>query len=243
MGMAIKALVRSIIDFCFPALCLLCRKFLSTPAEQHVCAACLDAFPFIRGVLCPRCGIPFVSQEGSDHLCSRCISKTPFYDSARSIGVYAGVLRHAIHQFKYDHRSLLSVPLGAMLSEQGRAVLKTHEYDVIMPVLLHPRRVRQRGFNQSLSLARTVAQAWGIAIEREGLKRTRWTDPQTMLPEKDRVRNVRGAFAYQGQGVTRKTVLLIDDVYTSGSTVNECAKVLKKQGAGRVDVLTLARTL
>jgi ComF family protein len=113
----------------------------------------------------------------------------------------------------------------------------------VLPVPLHPRRLRQRGFNQSLFLARQVGQQWGIAVETEGLKRIRWTDPQTMLPVKERMHNVRGAFVYSGRGVENRAVVLIDDVYTSGSTVDECARVLKRSGAKRVDVLTVARTI
>ncbi len=171
------------------------------------------------------------------------MGRPPFFDRARAVGAYDGSLRTAIHRFKYDNRSLLAEPLGALLAESGRQILQRERYDIIMPVPLHERRVRQRGFNQSLFLARQVGERWGIALEAEGLKRSRWTDPQTMLPEKVRLKNVRGAFTYRGPGVMYKEVLLIDDVYTSGSTVNECAKVLKKQGAGIVDVLTLARTL
>jgi ComF family protein len=241
--MAIRGLVFAVIDFFFPPLCLLCRAFLSAPEEKYLCTECLDAFPLISGPLCPICGIPFVSQQGADHVCSRCIDRMPYFDSARAIGAYDGALRKAIHQFKYNNRSLLSAPLGSILSQHGKTVLPRDTYDVVMPVPLHPRRLRQRGFNQSLFLARSVAQAWGIAFDREGLHRTRWTDPQTMLPQKERRHNVKGAFAYQGRGVTAKAVLLVDDVYTSGSTANECAQVLKKQGAGRVDVLTLARTI
>ena len=229
-------------DFFFPPRCLLCRNFLIAPHETYFCSPCSEALPLISGPLCPRCGMPFVSPEGADHLCSRCIGKDPAFDTARAVGIYAGALRQAIHLFKYNSRSLLAAPLGIVLAEQGRGLLE-HEHDVIMPVPLHARRIRQRGFNQSLVLARQVGKLWGVAVAAEGLERTRWTDPQTMLHERQRLRNVRDAFSCRTTAVEKKSILLVDDVYTSGSTVNECAKVLKRSGARRVDVLTLARTL
>ena len=241
--MGLRSLFAAAADFFFPPQCLLCRKSLSALDETCFCASCRGEFSYISGPLCPVCGIPFVSQQGEDHLCSRCIGKAPLYDRARAVGEYDGSLRTAIHRFKYDSRSLLAAPLGQLLADKGRQLLESEAYDVVLPVPLHPRRLRQRGFNQSLFLARQVGQQWDIPVETEGLKRVRWTDPQTMLPVKERVHNVRGAFAYSGRGVEDRAVVLIDDVYTSGSTVDECARVLKRSGARRVDVLTLARTI
>ena len=240
--MGFRNLFTATADFFFPPRCLLCRKFLIAPHETYFCRPCSEALPLISGPLCPCCGMPFVSQEGADHLCSRCIGKAPAFDTARAVGIYAGALKQAIHLFKYNSRSLLAAPLGTVLAQQGRGLLE-HEHDVIMPVPLHARRIRQRGFNQSLVLARQVGKLWDVAVAAEGLERTRWTDPQTMLHERQRLRNVRDAFSCRATAVEKKSILLVDDVYTSGSTVNECAKVLKRNGARRVDVLTLARTL
>jgi ComF family protein len=241
--MGLRNFFAAAADFFFPPQCLLCRKSLSALDEAYFCAPCGGEFSYISGPLCPRCGIPFISPEGEDHLCSRCIGRAPLFDRARAVGEYDGSLRTAIHRFKYDCRSLLAEPLGHLLAERGRQLLKGDAYDVVLPVPLHPRRLRQRGFNQSLFLARQVGQQWGIIVETEGLKRIRWTDPQTMLPVKERMHNVRGAFVYSGRGVENRAVVLIDDVYTSGSTVDECARVLKRSGAKRVDVLTVARTI
>ena len=241
--MGLRNLCAAAVDLFFPPRCLLCRKSLSAAGETYFCSTCREEFSYISGPLCAQCGIPFVSQAGVDHLCSRCISSAPLFDQARAVGEYDGSLRTAIHRFKYDSRSLLAEPLGHLLADRGRQLLKGAPYDVVLPVPLHPHRLRQRGFNQSLVLARQVGQQWGIAVEAEGLKRIRWTDSQTMLPVKERLHNVRGAFAYNGRGVENKAVLLIDDVYTSGSTVDECARVMKRNGAKRVDVLTVARTI
>ncbi len=241
--MGLRDFFIAVVNFFFPPQCLLCRTFLVAPHDDALCATCRRDFPYISGPLCPVCGIPFPSREGADHICGRCMRRAPRFDRARAVGHYHGSLRTAIHRFKYDSRSLLAAPLGRLLAENGRQLLGCAAYDVIMPVPLHAQRLRQRGFNQSLVLARAVGRHWGLPVEIEGLRRVRWTDPQTMLPIKERRHNVKGAFCYCGHGVQQKTVLLIDDVYTSGSTVEECANILKQSGARQVDVLTLARTI
>jgi ComF family protein len=229
-------------DFFFPPQCVLCRKFLLADRAGYFCKDCFDSISLNNSPICPRCGMMFESKEGGDHFCSRCIGWSPFFDMARSVSVYEGMLRKAIHFFKYNNKSMLAAPLGKLLSVYGVRRLSIKEYELIMPVPLHPRRLRQRGFNQSLVLARKAARAWGKKVSAESLKRLRWTTPQTDLSEKQRRKNVKGAFSCREEAVRGKKILLIDDVYTSGSTVNECARVLKSQGALKVAVLTLART-
>lgn len=137
---------------------------------------------------------------------------------------------------------MLAEPLGSLLSHYGAQMLHPEGYDLIMPVPLHPRRLRERGYNQSLMLSRQLGRAWKVGVSVESLRRHRWTEPQTMLSANDRRKNIKGAFSWAGSSPADKKVLLVDDVYTSGSTANECARVLKKHGAITVDVLTLART-
>jgi ComF family protein len=132
--------------------------------------------------------------------------------------------------------------LGQLLAEHGSRFLTVAEIDLIVPVPLHRRRLRQRGYNQSLELARHLGAAWGISVAPEWLVRHRETSRQTSLSRQERSRNVRGAFAWKGPALGAKRVVLIDDVYTSGATANECAGVLKRSGAGTVEVLTLAHT-
>jgi ComF family protein len=128
-----------------------------------------------------------------------------------------------------------------LLAQRGPGLLGRRAYECIMPVPLHTARLRQRGFNQSLVLARCVGRAWQIPVAAEVLIKLRPTQPQTLLPLAQRRRNVRGAFACSGR-LRYTRVLLVDDVYTSGSTAHECARVLKRHGVEQVDVLTLART-
>ncbi|MCP4716235.1 MAG: ComF family protein [Deltaproteobacteria bacterium] len=135
----------------------------------------------------------------------------------------------------------MGAPLGKLLSAYGMRVLPEREHRVLMPVPLHRHRLRERGYNQSLLLARHLAQHRDMAVMPEGLCRHRRTIPQTSLSGRERRRNLRNAFSLGGVACEGLHVLLIDDVFTSGATVNECARVLKRHGAACVDVLTLAR--
>jgi ComF family protein len=233
---------RALADFFFPPLCLVCRQPVASYAETFLCGNCAADLTFINSPLCRICGIMFKSREGDDHVCGSCLSAPPRFDRARSVGVYAGTLRAAIHAFKYRGGLLFAKPLGRLLAEHGRQVLEAGPMDFIAPVPLHSKRLRERGFNQSLELARCVGKSWDIAVAAEGLQRIRQTPQQAALPRTERSRNVRGAFAWEGCRLGGKRVLLIDDVYTSGATADECAGILKKAGAAAVAVLTLAHT-
>jgi ComF family protein len=234
---------RAFIDFFFPPLCLVCKRPLASYEKTFLCDSCTDELAFIDSPLCCSCGILFTSRAGDDHLCGNCRESPPRFDRARAAAVYAGAIRSAIHQFKYRGGLLFAKHLGQLLAEHGRRFFTVAEVDLIVPVPLHRRRLRQRGYNQSLELARHVGACWGMPVAPAWLLRNRETPQQTALSRQERFRNVRGAFAWTGPGLGDKRVVLIDDVYTSGATANECAGVLKKSGAGTVEVLTLAHTL
>jgi ComF family protein len=149
----------------------------------------------------------------------------------------------AIHELKYAQRTHLADPLGSLLASFAQTWIGELKGYLIMPVPLHPRRLRSRGFNQSLLLARCVASKTGSDLDFLSLRRTRFTKPQTELSSKERKKNVRKAFEVVApEAVKGKTIVLVDDVATTGSTLNECAKALKKAGADSVLCLVLART-
>jgi ComF family protein len=144
---------------------------------------------------------------------------------------------------KYSEKTHLARPLGLLLSSFAKAWLQGQGSLLVMPVPLHPKRLRERGFNQSLLLAGEVASALGADLDFSSLKRIKYTQPQTGLGSDERKKNVRGAFGVSDrQAVRRRAVLLVDDVATTGSTLNECARTLKRAGAGEVLCLVLART-
>lgn len=160
-----------------------------------------------------------------------------YFSWARGILIYDDATSKAIQKFKYNMDTTYSKALGLIISSYSD--LKS--FDMVIPVPLHIKRLRERGFNQSLLLARAVGKRHRITVDPFALKRTRWTVPQVNLSGKERKLNVKGAFEVQ-KDVKGKRVLLVDDVYTTGATVRECSKVLKKSGAKDVCVLTLART-
>lgn len=240
--MKCRDVLQAVIDFFFPPQCLLCRSFLASYREGYFCATCRGSFSFTSSPLCPKCGIMFKSREGEDHVCSRCMEHAYAFDTARAMGAYDGMLRRAIHLFKYANKSMLAEPLGRLLAEHGAGMVQPEAYDLIVPVPLHPQRLRERGYNQALMLGRALGRAWNITVRPDSLRKIKRTEPQTTLSAQERWKNVRGAFCWTGAPLHGKKILLVDDVYTSGSTAHECAGVLKKAGATQVDVLTLART-
>jgi ComF family protein len=157
--------------------------------------------------------------------------------------VYDGILMEAIHQFKYAGRTMLARVFGPLMADSTELFSTLSEKPLIMPVPLHPRRLRERGFNQSLLLARHISMVRGAELDFMTLKRVKYTAPQTSLGQKERPANVRKAFALDKAGtVSGRSVLLVDDVATTGSTLNECARVLKKGGSKEIFGLVLART-
>ncbi|MBF8250647.1 MAG: amidophosphoribosyltransferase-like protein [Deltaproteobacteria bacterium] len=155
---------------------------------------------------------------------------------ARGVLVYDDATAKAIHRFKYGHDTTFSRPLGSMMADYP-----LESFDLIIPVPLHIKRLRERGFNQSLLLANAIGKRQRIPVDPYILKRIRWTVPQVNLTGRERKVNVRGAFEVCGD-VREKRILIVDDVYTTGATVSECSKVLKESGAKEVCVLTLSRT-
>ena len=192
--------------------------------------------------MCPRCGVGFATDMGEDHLCSDCLQGDGHFTKARSFAHYEGLMADLISRFKYRGASRLAKTLGTLLADYSHAGFSFLDYGVIIPVPLHARRLRQRGYNQSLLLARTIARRHAIPLDYTSLRRIRPTQPQTELSGLQRQTNIRGAFAVRKKdAVNEKNILLIDDVFTTGATVEECAYVLLKSGAKRVDVLTLVR--
>lgn len=209
---------------------------------------------FVYPLRCALCDCSIRYDEGAS-LCSPCAASLnpveadftaphlahAWFDRARSVYPFEGRLRDALHGFKYGERFDLTKYLARVLEGEVR---KMEWPDVIVPVPLHPKRLRSRGFNQSVIVARPLAKRLGITFDVETLVRATDPGPQVERERKERIKAVKGIFAVKNpRAIKGKNVLLIDDVLTTGATVNECARVLKKSGATRVDILTIARTL
>jgi ComF family protein len=233
------SLLRKFIDLLYPPRCLLCRAFL---ASGSLCGSCFSAFSRLVSPVCPICGGPFADGIQEDHVCEECLRKRPYFHSAASPYLYDGRIMDAIHQFKYEGKPHMAKVLGPLLASFGRERLSGQSGLLIMPVPLHPKRLKQRGYNQSLLLARHVSTGMNASLDFMSLRRTRDTQVQTGLKKDERRRNVKRAFGVADRhAVKDKTILLVDDVATTGSTLNECAKVLRKAGCSKVYCLVLAR--
>jgi ComF family protein len=233
-----------IVDFILPASCSYCRSPIRDSGIPRFCHECWSDFSPLQGPLCPSCGRPFGSPESltnsPEHECYNCRNDPPHYDQALAAGLFEGPLREAIHIYKYRPVQALGMHLSSWMSEQVRI---TVPLDVAMPVPLHKKRLRNRGFNQALLLAHGVSERFALPLSYDNLMRNRYTRPQVELSGRERAENVRGAFKLlRPIEVSEKRILLVDDVFTTGATMNECAKVLKEAGAKSVSVMTLART-
>ena len=236
-------LAATLVDFVLPPCCAACGRFCSV---DGLCRACREEFVPLRSPLCCRCGIGF-SGPGADHACGACTAAPPHFDRARAAFGYDAIAQRRkplavlLHRYKYG-RDVTLAPLFARLLLESPPLAPEH--DLIVPVPLHVRRLRWRGFNQALLLARLVAPSWKAAVDPFALERTRETVTQVGLDDEARRANLRGAFRLRpGHLLRGRRVLLVDDVLTTGATADECARVLKQAGAERVDVLALARAL
>lgn len=238
-----EGILKGLIDLIFPPLCAFCGTPLAEDEGGEICPGCLGSVRFISPPICPTCGVPFDSQSGDDHLCGQCLQGKWHFGSARALGLYDGPIREAIHALKYEGKSFLAKPLVGLL-DRAYPFIDYGSYDLLVPVPLHPKRLRERGFNQALVLARAIGRKAEVPCTGFVLRKTRPSAPQIDLSPKEREKNVKGSFAVADPTKVRgKRVLLIDDVMTTGSTVNECARVLLKAGAGWVGVFTMARTV
>ena len=238
-------LLRETLLLVYPPMCAGCSRAFYSERSEPFCRDCFIALDLISEPYCPLCGIPFSSEKTTNHLCGDCLGSVHRFDRARATGFYQGLIREVIHRFKYGAKTFLVRPLARMLIGPGNELTRMHRIDTIVPVPLHCKRLRQRGFNQASLLARRLGSLLKIPVDYSSLKRTRWTDPQIGLNRNQRAANVKNAFSLKArEKIKGKGILLLDDVLTTGETVNQCVRVLKKDGGAReVVVLTVARTV
>ncbi|RLB07958.1 MAG: ComF family protein [Deltaproteobacteria bacterium] len=212
---------------------------------MSICPNCQRDLKPITPPFCPRCGLPFLCAEDDKvHLCSHCLKEKRYFELHRSFGLYEGALKEAIHRFKYLGEFPLLKVFADLMSTTFQALCLDHPVDLIVPVPLHVRRLRQRGFNQALLLAKELSKRTGIRYGQRVLRKVKDTPFQSTLKGTERRKNIKGAFHVNNTEEARgKSILLVDDVCTTGATVNECARTLLNGGAERVVALTLARVV
>jgi ComF family protein len=237
-AIALQRLLHAIL----PVDCAACGRALDDDPVPFFCRSCWATIKPLVGAGCPRCGRPFrapVALEYSPgHLCGACRLRPPSFTQAWPLYPYESPLKDAIVLFKYRRKVSLASALGDLLCTASSLL---PEVDVVMPVPLHPKRLREREFNQSLLLADRLGRTLHRPVSYRDLVRVRPTVPQTELSRRSRLKNLRKAFLVPApERVRQKRILLIDDVLTTGATVNECAKTLRRAGSGDVYVATLA---
>lgn len=230
-----------LLDLLWPRSCEACGK-PAGDAARYLCWDCLAALPVIEPPFCSRCGDPVQGHITRDYMCSFCVDREPAFDQARSALRFAGPVKEVLHRFKYVNATHLDRDLATLL----HACVGTHycreRFDAVAFAPLHPAKERTRTYNQAFLLAKRLARMMELPLARGCLKRVRETGTQTRLNMRERARNVAGAFeARCPEWIQGRSFLLVDDVMTTGATVNEISRVLKAAGASRVCIATVAR--
>lgn len=226
----------------FPSYCKLCGSFLERKKEKVVCSCCWESLFKWPASFCLVCG-GFFQEPVNPHVCINCLRNPPPFTRHRSCSFYRGKLKDVILLYKYKGFRILGKHLASFADEMlGRNLEIWQGVEILIPVPLHPRRKKMRGFNQSAILAKELAKKKNFCFLQNSLIRTVYRPPQTSVEKGERESNVRGVFEVKKtEKIKNKIVCLIDDVYTTGATLRECARVLKKAGVKEVRALTIAQ--
>jgi len=226
---ALRDSLRTLASEALSGTCLLCA---ADSASSLLCPACSADLPRQAAAVCPQCGIETPLGER----CGACLKSPPAFTRTIAPFRYEFPIDRMVQALKYSHRLPLSKWFGNSLSGQ----IAAGDHDLLLPLPLHPSRLRDRGFNQSAEIARAIHSRLGIPMHVDCLARIRATPPQTALPLKERAKNVRGAFECSAD-LTGKRILLVDDVMTTGATLRECARILQLHGAAQITLAVAAR--
>jgi ComF family protein len=241
LAAATRSLCALALGVALPRICAACREPVG---DEGLCASCWSKLAFIAPPYCDRLGIPFPFDPGPGVLSMEAIADPPAYRRARAAVRFEEVARKLVHALKYGDRLDLAPMMGRWMANAGRTL--TEDADLLVPVPLHWRRQWARRFNQSALLAEVVGKASGLAVSHGALKRIKATAQQVGLARSERALNVQGAFRVPAEArieVAGRRLILVDDVLTTGATIETCAKTLLRAGAAEVDVLVFARVV
>jgi ComF family protein len=232
-----------LVNALFKQKCLLCdSKIIGTQANTLVvCEACLNDLPWHSNNACPQCGL---SSRGQ--LCGSCINSPPSFDATHAVFLYDFPINAMMVRYKYGNSLNLGDTFGQFLAEKIAHENLTENIDFVIPMPMHPQRLKERGFNQALEIAKVLTKNTKQKLSHKGVERKTLTPPQASLPLKERVKNIKGAFKVEENvkdKLTGKRIAIVDDVMTTGASLNELAKTLKKAGASHVECWVIARTL
>ena len=227
----------------FPSDCFLCQTLLSRPLDGPICLRCLDRLPRIIEPFCPRCGVPY-SRFVAPGVCGPCRKSGRSFRRARAALIYESTVRLAVHGLKFGGRERIGSVLGTLAAEMWIGPGRLEGYSAVVPLPLSRKRRRERGFNQAEVVARAVGKSTGIPVRTRVLLKRRDCPPQAGLSASARMKNVASVYRAAVPATLReREVLLVDDVLTTGATVEAAARVLRRGGVAAVDVLTVARVM
>ncbi len=220
----------------FGRRCVLCSCFHHNKVD--ICPSCFADLSWLDGAQCLSCALPASNNVA---LCGRCLVSPPFYDKTQAVFEYKGEVEWLIQQLKFNGKLIPGYILGQLIADQLTERLKSSSIELMMPVPLHIKRIRERGFNQTVELFRSLSRRLAISMDVTSGERRVFTDKQSGLSAHQRQKNIKGAFHFP-RVISAKRVAIVDDVMTTGSTVNELARLLKAQGVEYVEVWVCART-
>lgn len=230
------------LSFFYPEVCQICSAGRATRHEGFVCFDCGQHVRFIAPPYCERCGLPFQGEITTAFECSNCHDVELHFTAARSAVLARDLVLDVIHRYKYRRALWFEPFLADLLVRQAGPVLRREAWDMIVPVPLHGLKEQEREFNQAESLSRRLGAATGIPVKARMLRRVTPTSTQTLLNRTERAANVRHAFSLRdGHSLRGQSIVVVDDVLTTGATTNACARVLRAAGAAKVCVWTVAR--
>ena len=233
--------VHLVCDAVYPRQCPGCGRLSDRPG-RHLCWSCFSEIELLHSNLCERCGNPLTGEADTSFVCGYCRRRKPVFDRARSAARFSGVVRDMLHEFKYRDALWQAGDLTDLMHGALTAQFDFQLIDVVVPVPLYRTRFRERSYNQSFVLARELAKRIERRVDGRSLKRVRHTDTQTHYNALQRKKNISGAFRIERpEWIRGRTVLVVDDVMTTGATLSECAMALKKSGALQVFAISVAR--
>lgn len=235
--------IPNILNFVIPNTCLYCKVITNHNDQQGICGSCLSKLSFITAPYCITCGKPFAISIHNDAVCGQCIYAPPKYDKARSLLKFDEYSKNIIHLFKYHDKTLLSKFFTKLIFARYGSDIQNN--DLICPVPMHRVKRIYRGYNQSQIFAHEIGRVSNILTIPDLLIKSKYTKSQITLSKTAREKNIKGSIIFNqryNKNIKGKTVILIDDVHTTGTTSNVCANLLKKNGATKVTLLTIAMT-